>query len=90
LSAKMRIGMGMLMPGEGRSVELPKRAEDLCCPQCGTLLGDKGQCSAQVLECPSVDQVNVVKIIVNCRFCGCINKEPMFKNTFELLREKKE
>jgi RNase P subunit RPR2 len=90
LSAKMRLGLGMLMPREGGFVELPKKAENLCCPQCGTLLGNKGQCSAQFIERPRADQVNVVKIIVDCRSCGCINKEPMFKNTFELLREKKE
>jgi hypothetical protein len=87
LSRIMRIGVGMLIPGEQfGSIELPERAEDLCCPQCGTLLGDRGQCSAQFLECPSgpgMNALNVLRAIVDCRSCGCVDKELMFRKTWE-------
>jgi RNase P subunit RPR2 len=81
----MRIGVGTLTNGELGSIELPKESQDLCCPQCGTLLGDRGQCSAQFLEWPNENQVNVLRMIVNCRSCGCIDKEPMFRKTWEFM-----
>jgi len=91
----MRIGIGMLTDGAFGSIELPKESQDLCCPQCGTLLGDRGQCSAQFLEWPErpynsnrpeeESGNNVIKIIVDCRSCGCVDKEPMFRKTWELM-----
>lgn len=89
LKSIMRIGTGMLIPGEQfGSVGLPERSEDLCCPQCGTLVGDRGQCSAQFMEWPSGqedDAPNVLRIIVDCRNCGCVDKEPMFRKSWEFM-----
>jgi len=82
---KMRIGVGMLSR-EGGSIELPEDSEDLCCPRCGTLVGDRGQCSVQFFEWPSgpkMNAPNVLRVIVDCRSCGCIDKELMFRKTWE-------
>ena len=69
---KTRIGLGCLAKDGFGSVELPENIE-LCCPQCGSLVADKGQCSVFFSEVPEeMDNhmtPNVVGLVVDCRAC---------------------
>lgn len=84
---RTRIGLGYVTCGDGGSVELPEDAT-WCCPQCGALVADKGQCSVMFMEWPQASpdgkEVNVIKMIVDCRSCGCVDREPMDRKTWEI------
>ena len=69
---KTRIGISSLL-GYGGSIELPEQIT-LCCPQCGTQVADKGQCSAELIKIPDPRVRKgsgfLVELRVDCRNCG--------------------
>lgn len=50
----------------------------LCCPQCGTLVVDKGQCLVVFNPVPSKESKTgfLLYMTVDCRSCGCFGKPP--------------
>lgn len=86
---RTRIGLGCLAGhGRGGSVELPEEAnEAMCCPQCGSLVRDGSQCFVMFIEWPNEQDINVVRMVVDCRGCGCVSKEPMMCRTWQFLRD---
>jgi hypothetical protein len=75
LSTKTRIGISSIVRGSG-SVELPEEI-NLFCPQCKTGVADKGQCIAEFFGTIDSSGNVILKVMVDCRICGCYNKEPI-------------
>ena len=76
MGVRTRLGIVSLISGQGGSVELPEEVT-LFCPQCGTEVADKGQCLAELAKVPGKSQTGfVVKVMVDCRNCGCYGQEP--------------
>ena len=73
MSVKTRIGFFTIARGPG-SVELPEEVT-LFCPQCRTKVADKGDCIANFLGVPDNSRNLVVKLVVDCRKCGCHDEE---------------
>jgi hypothetical protein len=79
MNHQTRIGFGSLGIGPG-SITLPEQVT-LVCPRCETPVADKGQCIAnfEVIPDPkSITQASV-KVLVDCRNCGCSMCEPAIK-----------
>ena len=76
MGVKTRIGTDGLLGGVG-SVEMPEGVT-LCCPQCKTLVADKGQCLAEFIMIPLDEPIGdfSLGIHVDCRNCGCSSKPP--------------
>ncbi len=89
MGVRTRIGLGCLSR-DGGSVELPENVT-WCCPRCGTLVADKGQCLVMFMEWPQADESgkeqNVLRMTVDCRNCGCIDKEPMNRKTWAFIHK---
>lgn len=68
--------MSLVRSGMG-SVELPEEIT-MYCPQCGTEVADKGQCLAELRPWPDPNSKTgfVVKLTIDCRTCGCLDREP--------------
>ena len=76
MGVKTRLGIMSLVSNQMGSVELPEEITFFC-PQCGTQVADKGQCLAELAKVPGESKTGfVVKVIVDCRNCGCYGKEP--------------
>jgi hypothetical protein len=77
-----RIGFGSLVNTSG-SVVLPTSVT-LECPQCKTPVADKGQCLAnfEMVPNPEASDQMCLRVLVDCRNCGCMMKEPNVKNEF--------
>ncbi len=76
MGARTRLGIMSLVASQTGSIELP-RGVTLFCPQCGTKVADKGQCIAELVRVPGESITGfIVKIIVDCRNCGCHDREP--------------
>lgn len=77
--SQTRIAFGSLGIGPG-SITLPSEV-DLLCPQCETPVGDKGQCLANFEVIPDEKSVTnfSVRILVDCRMCGCTMREPAIR-----------
>ena len=76
MGVRTRLGIGALIRSQTGSVELPEEVT-LFCPQCGTAVADKGQCLAEMAIVPGESKTGfVLKIIVDCRNCGCYGREP--------------
>jgi len=79
MGIRTRIGIMSLVSSQMGSVELPEEVT-LFCPQCGTSAADKGQCLVELARVPAESKTGftgfVVKVIVDCRNCGCYGKEP--------------
>jgi hypothetical protein len=73
---KTRIGL-MGLTGEMGSVEMPNEVT-LYCPQCKTLVADKGQCLVEFIKIPDKESKTgfVLGLSVDCRSCGCCGKPP--------------
>ena len=64
-----------LVASQTGSAELPEEVT-LFCPQCGTKVADKGQCVAELAMVQGESITGfIIKIIVDCRSCGCCNRE---------------
>jgi len=74
---KTRIGTHGLTGEAGSISEFPDEVT-LCCPQCKTLVADKGQCLAEFISIPSKESKTgfILGLIVDCRSCGCNDKPP--------------
>ena len=73
---KTRLGIMSLVDSGSGSVELPEEIT-LYCPQCGTEVADKGQCLAELAKVPGESKTGfIVKLMVDCRCCGCLDREP--------------
>jgi|WetSurMetagenome_2_1015567.scaffolds.fasta_scaffold01363_12 hypothetical protein len=71
MDVKTRIGIMSLVAGQTGSIELPEEVT-LSCLQCGTLVADKGQCLVGLVKVPGKSKTGfVVKLMVDCRSCGC-------------------
>lgn len=76
MGVRTRLGIMSLVSNQMGSVELPEEVT-LFCPQCGTQVADKGQCLAELAKVPGESKTGfVIKVIVDCRNCGCYGKEP--------------
>jgi len=75
MSVKTRIGLGILTKSRSGSVELPEEVT-LYCPQCGTKVADKGQCSVSFANVFDEFGASVLRLLVDCRNCGCHDREP--------------
>ena len=76
MSQVTRIAFGSIGTGPG-SIALPEEVT-LSCPQCGTLVGDKGQCIASFEAVPNRESKTgmSLKVLIDCRNCGASMKEP--------------
>lgn len=79
MGVRTRIGT-MGLTGHSGSVELPDEVE-LCCPQCGTPVADKGQCLVQFIKVPNKESKTgmEVRLDADCRSCGCFGRPPATK-----------
>lgn len=70
----------MGLTGKSGSVELPDDIM-LCCPQCGTLAADKGQCLVGFIKVSDKESKTgmTVMLEVDCRSCGCFGRPPATK-----------
>ena len=61
----------MGLTGKEGSVEMPEGVS-YCCPKCGTLVADKGDCLVEFILIPCEDSVtgSVLSILADCRACG--------------------
>jgi len=76
MGVRTRLGIVSLVGSQMGSVELPEDVT-LFCPQCGTKVADKGQCLAELAKVPGESKTGfVVKVVVDCRNCGCYGREP--------------
>lgn len=76
MGVRTRIGIMSLVRDRKGSIELPEEIT-LFCPQCGTLVADKGQCLAELSLIPGESKTGfIVRLLVDCRNCGCSDKEP--------------
>lgn len=76
MGVRTRLGIMSLVKSGMGSIELPEEVT-LFCPQCGTQAADKGQCLAELAAMPGESKTGmVVKLIVDCRNCGCYGREP--------------
>lgn len=79
MAIKTRIGVGSLTKDRFGSVTLPEDTT-MCCPQCGTLVADKGQCivnfQAKVRSAPPTHGDFIVFLEVDCRNCGYMGEDP--------------
>ena len=77
MGVRTRIGISSLVDSRMGSIELPEEVT-LLCPQCGTLVADKGQCLVELAKVPDDKSKTgfVVKLMVDCRSCGCDGREP--------------
>jgi len=76
MGVRTRIGIMSLVGSQMGSIEFPEEVT-LCCPQCGTLAMDKGQCGVEFVQqfCPNRKK-HVLSLIVDCRSCGCYGEPP--------------
>ena len=94
---RTRIGLGVFSR-DGGSIELPPgTGMEMCCPQCGTLAADRGQCSVHFREVfkeneedSHLQPTSVIGLEVDCRSCGCYGKSPMLPATYKFMKERKE
>lgn len=76
MGVRTRLGIAALVNSQGGSVELPEEIT-LFCPQCGEKAADKGQCLVGLVKIPEKSKTGfVVRLMVDCRACGCYGKEP--------------
>jgi len=76
MGVRTRLGIMSLVESGTGSVELPEEVA-LFCPQCGTLVADKGQCLVELAKVPGESKTGfVVRLVVDCRSCGCQGREP--------------
>jgi len=81
MMAKTRIGTHGLTGEAGSTSDFPDEIE-LCCPQCGTLAADKGQCVVEFVPVPAKEESKtgfLLGMTVDCRSCGCFGKPPAIK-----------
>lgn len=79
MGVRTRIGLSALLSSRMGSVELPEEIT-LCCPQCGTLCCDKGQCILEFTAIPSSEiEKFEVRLVVDCRNCGCFGRVPVVR-----------
>lgn len=78
MAVRTRFGIGSLVKERAGSVEFPE--EVTCqCPNCGTLVADKGNCLVSIV--PLVTEVNgkkkmILNLVADCRVCGYDGKGP--------------
>lgn len=76
MGVKTRLGIMSLVSSQMGSVELPEEVTFLC-PECATQVADKGQCIAELAKVSGKSTTGfVVRVIVDCRNCGCYGQEP--------------
>ena len=76
MGARTRIGIMQLVRSRTGSAELPEEIT-LYCPQCGAEVADKGNCLVSLNAVPGDSKTGfVVKLLVDCRTCGCDGREP--------------
>ena len=74
--ATTKLGIAPLTKDKTGSVELPEEIT-LFCPQCSTKVADKGQCLVELAMVEGESKTGfVVKLLVDCRSCGCHGREP--------------
>lgn len=79
MSVTTRIGVYGLVRSRTGSIELPEEIT-LACPQCGTKCADKGNCLLDLRPFPDPASGRPgpeVKLVVDCRVCGCDGRPPI-------------
>ncbi len=93
VGVRTRIGLGCLggIGGTHESVELPP-GYSMCCPECGELAADLGQCIVTFQDVPPEKErgdgtaPGVVGMVVDCRSCGYYGSGPMRPLVFAIMR----
>jgi hypothetical protein len=72
-----RIGLAPILQARTGSVALPAEVT-LSCPQCGALAADKGNCLVEMRRVTDEKSKTgfVARLAVDCRSCGCSDREP--------------